>query len=138
MIAWWEPYLNKPWSAEPVPPHSFTCGELVRAVHRDRLGLGTAAILIDPERLLDCLTELGRPEHYGFRRLGSDESPRDFDCVFMARSGHDDHVGVAAQTGEGLMILHCLKGAGVVLNTPAELRGQRFTRFTWYRHREAS
>lgn len=138
MSGWWEKYLNKPWAAVPSPPQSYTCGELVRAVHRDHLGVDPAEILINAERLVDCLAEIGRPGHYGFRPLEAAESPRDFDCVFMARAAYDDHVGVATMTAEGPLILHCMKGAGVMLNSEAELRGQRFTRFTYYRHEEAA
>ena len=42
--AWHEAYLNKPWAAVPRPPETFNCGELVRAVHRDLLGIDSPTI----------------------------------------------------------------------------------------------
>lgn len=129
---WWLKYLGKPWRPIPAPPHSFTCGELLRAAYRDGFGLDVPEIIADPLILRDCVTAM-TPGRYGLRPLGPDEEPREFDAVFMARVKYDHHVGLGALTGEGLMILHCLEEAGVVLESPADLRGRGFQRLSWYR-----
>ena len=135
MNEWWKQYLGKPWEAVPNPPHSYTCGELLRAVHLEMFGIETAPILADALDLRDCIMAM-KGERYGLRPLDTDEKPREFDSVFMARVKYVDHVGIGVQTTDGLLVLHCLRGAGVVLESPGELRGRGFRRLDWFRHQE--
>lgn len=132
---WYENYVGKPWSGVPEPPHSYTCGELVRAVHRDQLGIDSAAILADAFKLKSCIRAMV-PERYGLQPLQADQSPQEYDVVFLMRASMQDHVGIAVQTMDGLMILHCQQGAGVILNSIAELRGTGFRHMMWYRHKD--
>lgn len=134
MSEWWLKYLGRPWAAVPNPPASYTCGELLRAVYRDEFGVDTAHILADPLVLRDCVAAMV-PERHGLYPLQPGQAPIEFDAVFMARVKYDNHVGIAAQTTEGLMVLHCMQGAGVVLESPGELAGRGFRRLHWYRQR---
>jgi hypothetical protein len=135
MKNWWERYLGKPWRPQPEPPASYTCGELLRTVHRDLFGIEAAEILANPLSLRQCV-EAMTPERFGLRPLTAGERPVEFDSVFMARVKYEDHCGIGAQTADGLLILHCQQGVGVVMDSQAELMGQGFRHLTWYRHRE--
>jgi cell wall-associated NlpC family hydrolase len=136
MTAWYEKYLGKPWVAVPNPPESYTCGELVRAVYRDRLGIYMAAILADPMCLRECVQAM-TPDRYGLRPLTQEEHPQEYDVVFFRRAKREDHVGIAVQTADGLMIMHCQQYAGVTLDSPAELLGMGMARsLHWFRHKE--
>lgn len=126
-------YIGKPWRAVPDPPHSYTCGELVRAVYRDRLGIDSAAILADALNMKSCIRAMN-PSRYGLRPLHVDELPQEYDVVFLMRASMQDHVGIAVQTMDGLMILHCQQCVGVTLDSVAELRGVGFRQMSWYRH----
>ena len=130
---WFATYIGKPWQAVPDPPHSYTCGELVRAVYRNRLGIDSPAILADALDTRSCIRAM-RPERYGLRPLLADERPQEYDVVFLMRASMQDHVGLAVQTMDGLMVLHCQQCVGVTLDSVAELRGIGFRHMAWYRH----
>lgn len=131
---WHLAYLGKPWAAVPDPPQSYTCGELVRAVHRDMFGIDSPEILADPRILRECVAAM-EPGRFGLRPLAADERPRQFDVAFMMRAQREDHVGIGCMTADGLLILHCMQGAGVILDSPGELRGTGVRRINWYRHK---
>lgn len=134
-MAWYEDYVGRPWQAVPCPPQSYTCGELVRAVYRDRLGIDSAAILADALNLRSCIRAM-QPARYGLRPLRVGEQPQEYDVVFLMRASMQDHVGIAVQTGDGLMVMHCQQGVGVTLDSVAELRGAGFRHMAWYRHEQ--
>lgn len=131
---WYEQYIGKPWVAAPLPPDSFNCGELLRYVHREHLGIETANIEANARSLRECVANM-RPEIFGLRPLADDEEPQDYDCAFFARSRYEDHCGIAAQTVDGLLILHCLQGVGVVLESVLEAKARGFCGIIWYRHK---
>ena len=134
---WFEQYIGKPWSRLPEPPHSFTCGELVRHIYKDRLNVETPIIYADPARLAQCIRNLEEPEAYGFHAFSCPVRP--FDIAYLLRRVKRDHVGLVVRTGEGLMILHCLQGVGVVLETEAEIMGSTGARrIEWRRHQDVS
>ena len=133
-MAWYEDYIGKPWCAVPCPPESYTCGELVRAVYRDRFGIETPEILADALNLKSCVKAMKDPKRYGLRPLRDDEQPQEYDAVFLMRAGMQDHIGVAIQTLDGLMVMHCQQDIGVTMDSPAELRGAGFRHICWYRH----
>jgi hypothetical protein len=134
--AWWEEYLGKPWAAVPDPPRSFTCGELARHILRERLGVETVPIYADPAVLRQCVDNLDHPELYGLEPASG--APRPYDFALMAKVERRDHLGIAVQTSEGLMILHCQRWNGVILDSPAELRSSGFRRIEWFRHKDVS
>ena len=128
---WFEEYLGRPWARVPEPPQSYTCGELCRAVLRERLGIETPLIHADAGILRECIENIGQPEAYGLVPV---EEPREFDLAFLIRGRMRDHVGIAVDTAEGLMILHCQQGSGVILQSPAEMLGTGWRRIEWFRH----
>lgn len=134
MNPWYESYIGKPWQAVPDPPDSFTCGELVRYIHKQLLGINCPEILADALNTRSCVRAM-QPERYNLRQLEAQERPVEFDVVFLMRASMQDHVGIGVNTLDGLQILHCLQGAGVILNTMADLRGFGFRGQQWYRHR---
>ena len=133
-MAWYEEYIGRPWGAVPDPPRSFTCGELVRHIMRERHGIHMPEILANAAVLRECLRDIRNPARYGLHPLPAGERPREYDAAYLVRVSREDHVGLGVETGEGLMILHCQPGAGVTLDRPAELLGMGYRRIDWYRH----
>jgi len=133
MAPWYEQYIGRPWEAAPRPPHSFNCGELLRHVLKENHGIDTTDIEANALSLRECVQNM-RPAIFGLKPLAQDESPRDFDCVFFARSNYEDHCGLVAKTPDGLLILHCLQGAGVVMERPLEALARGFREIIYYRH----
>ena len=131
---WWEKYMGKPWKAVPNPPESYTCGELVRCILHERCGIETPEVLANAAVLRECVRAM-QPERYGLQPLQPDESPQEYDVAFMVRSTKEDHVGIAIDTSEGLMILHCRQGVGVTWDSPAEILGTGVRGINWYRHK---
>ena len=134
---WWLPYLGKPWAAKPNPPHSYNCGDLVRAVHLDLLGIDTPPIPItNAQSRLQCCKAM-QPELFGLEPLPEDASPQSLDVAFLGRKTFLAHCGVAVDTSEGLRVLHCPEArCGVVLDSLAELRLTGFPHLRWFRHRD--
>lgn len=131
---WHEKYIGKPWVSTPNPPESFNCGELLRYVHRHELGIETTAIEADAAVLSQCVANM-RPEIFGLVPLADNAQLKDFDCAFFARSKYEDHCGICVMTLDGPLILHCVQGAGVVLENESEAKARGFKGITWYRHR---
>lgn len=130
---WHEAYLSRPWAAVPQPPQSYTCGELMRAVHRDFFGIDSPPIPVaDAGDLKACIKAMC-PERYGLRRLAHNVPPREMDVAFFVKARLRDHCGIAVQTTDGIWVLHCQQQAGVILSPLAELRSH-FYRVLWYRH----
>ena len=98
---WWLDYLGKPWSANAEPPHSYNCGELVRAIHRDWLGIDSPTIPVTNFcNRLQCVRAM-QPELFGLEPLPQDTAPRTLDVVFLGRGQRLSHVGVVVETSEG-------------------------------------
>ena len=136
-MRWYEEYVGKPWAQMPNPPHSFTCGELVKYIYKNRLGVDTPLIYADPSRLDQCIINLEQPEAYGLYPL--EGQPRPFDIAYLMRRVKRDHMGMAVRTTEGLMILHCMQTVGVILETAAEIMGTAGARrIEWRRHKDIS
>ncbi len=131
---WCDAYIGKPWAPVPDPPRSFSCGELVRHLFRERLGIDMPAILANAGVLRECIADIATPARYGLAPLPAGASPQEFDVAYMVQATRQNHVGLAVDSPDGLLILHCVQGAGVVLNSPAELLGVGFRRIDWCRH----
>jgi hypothetical protein len=134
-VEWYGKYIGKPWEARPRPPESFNCGELLRHVFLDRLGIEAHAIPADAMDLTERVLAFTAGV-FGLRPLGDDEPRKEFDCVFMRKTRYEDHCGVAVRTADGLLILHCLQRLGVVLESPLEVMGQGFSHINWYRYKD--
>lgn len=135
--AWWAPYLGKPWAARPEPPHSYTCGELVRAVHRDLAGIDSPPIPVtDAQSRLQCCRAM-QPAYFGLEPLPEGARPRSLDVAFLGRRAFLGHCGMVVETPDGLRILHCPEAAcGVSLESLMELRLAGFPTARWFRHRD--
>ena len=134
MIAWYEKYIGKPWEGVPNPPSSYTCGELARAVLREQCGIEAPEIVVDAFNRRSCINAMRNPNYYGLRPLGATERPQQYDIVYLLRATIQDHVGIAVDTLDGLMIMHCQQGCGVTMDSVAELRGMGFRHMIWHRH----
>lgn len=135
MDEWYLSYIGKPWQGIPNPPYSYTCGELVRSIYKDRFGVDIVPIPVADANSLRATVCAMRPEYFDLEPIPDGEGPQEFDAVFMARRSLLDHCGILAMTSEGLRVLHCSNPAGVVLDTLEQLREQQgFTEFHYYRH----
>lgn len=134
---WYLKYLGKPWEANPNPPESYNCGELVRAIHRDLFGIDSPAIPIDDARSRKQCLEAMQPNIFGLLPLGKNENHREFDVAFLGRRIRLAHCGVAVNTQDGIKILHCPEAAcGVCLDNFIELKLMGFPEIRWFRHRD--
>ena len=134
---WYLDYLGKPWAANPSPPESFNCGELVRYIYCSILGIDSAIIPVsDAQSALQCARAM-KPEIFDLYPLADGAEPCEFDVCFMGRKTLMGHCGIAANTSEGLRILHCPESAcGVTINSPMELKVAGFPLIRWFRHKE--
>lgn len=134
---WYEHYIGKPWVDIPTPPISFTCGELMRYILKNRLGIDNPPILADGSKLRQCLANLAVPEAYGLYPF--EGPPRPFDMVYLMRRVRRDHIAMAVKRGQDLLFLHCVQGAGVILETEFELKANTFSNFMeWRRHKDVT
>ena len=134
---WHLDYLGKPWKASPAPPESYNCGELVRHVYLDLFGIQTSAIPVaDAKSALQCARAM-KPEIFDLLPIHENEGPREFDVCFMGRKTLMGHCGIAAETSDGLRVLHCPESAcGVTINSHLELRWMGFPFIRWFRHKD--
>ena len=135
MAYWFEKYIGLPWAGVPEPPKSFTCGELVRYIYRERFGFDFLPVPVpDARNLKDSLKAMS-PKYFGLEQL---DEPREFAIAFFQRRIICDHCGLAVATNCGLHILHCATHAGVCLLRLADLKSTGFSAVTWWRHPEVA
>lgn len=129
-MEWYEKLINRPWAGRPRPPYSFNCGELIRYIYRKRLGIEMPAVWADGNSLRQSIVNMNQPQVYGFHPC---EPPyRPFDICIMKRSVRRDHVALIVQTSVGLLFLHCIQGAGVVLENEFEIKATTGNDFMEY------
>lgn len=135
---WYEELVGKPWAAHANPPESFNCGELIRYVHKLRFGINTNPILADGSKIRECVKNMSMPEFYDL--VPCDYSVRrPFDIALLMRFVRRDHIAVLVQTPQGLQFLHCVQGAGVILETQFEMETSTGCRFIeWFRHKDVT
>lgn len=133
---WFLRYMGKPWKANPEPPESYNCGELVRSIYYDLFGITTSAIPIEnTQSMKQCLKAM-QPEIFDLLPLSETDKPRNIDVAFMGRKLLA-HCGVAVETSEGLKILHCPEAAcGVCIDGIYELKLMGFGTIKWFRHKD--
>lgn len=147
-LYWYLSYLGKPWKANPEPPNSYNCGELVRSIYRDKFGIESAAIPVtNAHSSLQCARAM-QPEIFDLLPLREDEAPHEFDVCFMGRKMLMGHCGVAVylpirkfefyEVPEyELYILHCPENScGVTLQKPIEMKYSGFPNIRWFRHKD--
>lgn len=136
MNNWFYKYLGKPWQAVPNPPESYNCGELVRAIYRNELGIKLPAILIENARNRRQCIDAMKPDLFGFWPLSIAGKHRDFDLVLLGRKSQLSHCGLIVNTNEGEKILHCPEAqCGVCLDNIRELELMGFPLINFYRHK---
>ena len=134
-MEWYEEFIGKPWEGVPNPPESFTCGELLRYIYREKFGIDIVPIPVaDASSLRDAVQAM-QPDYFGLEELPEGERTLDYDAVFMARRNLLDHCGMVVNTSDGVMILHCANPDGTILSSITELEAQQgYTSFKFYRH----
>jgi hypothetical protein len=139
MSSWYLDYLGKPWASVPNPPASYNCVILCASIYKDRFGIEVGDITRDADNFRECLAGFSEaekiPDIWGLVPLSENERPREFDTVFMARSKYQDHCGIMASTPDGLLVLHCIRDAGVILDAPMDMAMHGISKLTFYRRR---
>ena len=131
MNNWHLKYLGKKWVAAPKPPLNYNCSELARYIYKAELNIELPMVTVDAMNIKQCVETMGDYVH-NLRPLLWNETPREYDVAFMARTKFYDHCGVGVDTSEGLMILHCQQDIGVVLESVFDLQ-ERYKKISWYR-----
>jgi len=119
---WHFDYLGKPWSPVPRPPESYNCGELVRYVHIDLFGIDSPIVPVPDANVMRACLGAMNPVYYGLCRKADEVPMQEFDVIFLGRRRDAAHCGIMANTGEGLLVLHCLQGHGVCLDRIMEIQ----------------
>ncbi len=133
-MAWYEKYIGKPWAKAPNCIDEYNCGELVRCVFRELFGIETAPIIADAGRYSSVVKAM-QPHVYDLVPVQGRE-PQELDIAFFVQGTRQNHVGVAVQTTEGLMIMHCLDHIGVKLDSPFQIIGMDgYRKLHWYIHK---
>ncbi len=133
-MAWYEKYIGKPWAKIPNCIDEYNCGELVRCVFKELFAIETLPIVADAGRYSSVVNAM-QPERYDLIPvIGRD--PRELDIVFFVQGTRQNHVGVAVNTTEGLMIMHCLDHIGVKLDSPFQiLNMDGYRKLRWFEHK---
>lgn len=136
-MLWYERLINKPWKGIPDPPRSFNCGELIRYAYKKRLNIELPPIYADGENLRQSILNMSEPELYGFEQVVPREQIRPFDVCILQRNVRRDHVALVVETQIGLMYLHCVNGAGVILESMFEIIMTTGSKFAEHRRHHA-
>lgn len=114
MSHWSEQYLGEPWVAQ-----EHDCWAFARRVWREQFGRHVPHVPFDATSPLACRRALvNEPERLQWEKV---ETPADGDAVLLSKSSRPSHVGVWADANGGAVV-HCVGGAGVVVQNPQSLK----------------
>lgn len=127
---WTESYIGLPYAKGGDDPSGFNCWGLFRHVEREQFDIHAPEIS-EPEKLSKLLRKVpAAAAAIGWEKV---TAPRSGDAVLMAHAKHPSHVGVwVADVGRGA-VLHCVRGAGVVLHSREHLRLDHWKIIDFYR-----
>lgn len=132
MTHWAAKYVGKQWDALGDGESTFNCWTFVQHVQRSHYGRELPDVAINAAENLAvaraCIET--SQDTAAWQQVAT---PRDGDCVLMARSRNPVHVGVWVQAGAKAGVLHCARGLGVTHQTPLDLRTASWGRLTYYR-----
>lgn len=113
--AWVGDYIGRAWVSGAQGPDTFDCWGFVRFIQQTHFGRALPAVDFNAHSLKDCMaTCLDQREKSYWRQV---EYPVHGDCVLMSQGKQPSHVGLWVTLPECNAVLHCVKGAGVVLST---------------------
>jgi hypothetical protein len=122
---WATQYIGEPWVA-----HHHDCWGFFRRVQRERFGLELPEIDIDACAPLVCRRTFAA--HDERKQWELVETPQEGDGVLMGKNRRPAHVGVWIETPEPA-VLHCVEGAGVVVQDRAALKAAGWNVLGLYR-----
>lgn len=130
MSHWCEVYLGRPWVRE-----LHDCWQFFRVVQREQFGVDVPNVEpFDSDSTLSCARALQTRSERGCWQPVA--LPREGDAVLLARSATPTHVGIWVEANNGA-VLHCVQGAGVVLQGVDSLKRHGWGGILFFR-REAS
>lgn len=117
---WALPYIGMPWEAGAKGPDVFDCWGFIVWVNRHHYGRDLPDIPPAAEGNLLALARKFR-DHPERKRWHFTDTPKEGDAVLLRQSRHPIHVGIWLDL-DGGGVLHCVKGNGVVFQTPQSLQ----------------
>ena len=127
-MKWHEEYLGKPWQANPNPPESFNCGELLRYVYKKHFDYDAPILLADALDLRSCVRDVQNIQRY-YSNMKKVTRAQDFDLAVLWRGIIPDHVGLYAAGS----ILHCRPNVGVFLDDAFTIESFGWRKIEYYR-----
>lgn len=117
MSHWAEQYIGRPWVNGAQGPEAFDCWGFVRFVFAAERGIALPVLDVDADRPL-AIRHAIAGEQLGEQWQPVVGVPDDWDVCLLSQARHPDHVGlwVAGQ------LLHCIRGSGVVYQSPTSLQ----------------
>jgi NlpC/P60 family len=123
---WATRYIGEPWV-----PHYHDCWGFFRRVQMEQFGRDLPEIDVDACAPLVCRRAFA--SHDERQRWVQVGHPQEGDAVLMGKNARPAHVGVAVHVDAGAMVLHCVEGAGVVLQTKPSLHNSGWRILGYYR-----
>lgn len=118
MSHWAEKYLGLPWENGAAGPESFDCWGFVRHVARQEFGRHLPPVPVDADKPLAVRRVIaGESDAPHWRPVDLDEM-EEGDVLLLSQARHPDHCGIWLASGGAL---HCVRGGGVVYQTPQAL-----------------
>ena len=129
--SWVHKYLGLPWKAGGRSDGEFDCWGLLREVYKTQLGVELPIINgFDARCVSGCVSGI---EH-GMSDWAQLDLPIDFCGVGLSMSKKFiHHVGVFLDV-DGGQILHCHEKAGVIIESPSEMRMKSWRTINYYGH----
>lgn len=126
MTHWAARYIGEPWV-----PHYHDCWGFFRRVQMEQFGCDLPEIDVDACAPLTCRRAFA--SHDERDRWLLTETPQEGDAVLMGKNARPSHVGVMICADGGCLVLHCVEGAGVVLQSPQALKASGWRVLGTYR-----
>ena len=126
MSHWAGRYVGDVWSS---PDHD--CWGFFRRVQKEQFNRDIPPFAVDAFSRRACAQAVdSNPERGNW--LPAD-APREGDAVLLAHARHPSHVGLWVDA-DGGGVLHCMRGAGVVFQSVAQLKVSGWGHLEFYRH----
>jgi cell wall-associated NlpC family hydrolase len=128
---WADGYIGKQWDPLGDGESTFNCWTFAQTVQRVHYSRELPDVEINARNNLAiaraCVIESTKDNWV------SVVTPLDGDIVLLARASIPVHVGTWVRAGYKSGVLHCVKGLGVVHQTPLDLRAAGWGKLTYFR-----
>jgi cell wall-associated NlpC family hydrolase len=120
MNSWVADYIGREWVSGAQGPQAFDCWGFVRFIQRAHFNRQLPMVNFNAHSIKDCMTTCIAESTQSYWQAV--DAPLHGDCILMSQGKQPSHVGLWVTLPEGDAILHCVKGAGVVLSSLVHLK----------------